>query len=192
MTDPRREHYEACAERVLRAVRVWRATHHASDERWHGVDPTVAVVADFALALPSFADNAAALELGRHVLNAEPEATWLMFAISMAEVYGPDWYKAESAKAKAAPHVVTRLPETKCPSCGNGLDCATTVDDSDAVPSPGDCTVCLNCAEVLIFTEVLGLRPSTIAERSAFGPELERTVAGILRMRQGMIAREKR
>ena len=95
MTDPRREHYEACFDRVLRAVRVWRATHHASDDRWHDVDPSVPFVADFEIALERFADNAVALELGRHVLNAEPEATWLMFAFAMAEFYGPHWYEVE-------------------------------------------------------------------------------------------------
>ena len=83
----------------------------------------------------------------------------------------------------------TDVPLTKCPTCGNAIECATALDDSDAVPSPGDCTVCLECAEVLIFTEGLGLRRSTLAERSALGPELERTVAGIILMRQCTIPR---
>lgn len=35
---------------------------------------------------------------------------------------------------------------------------------TDASPSPGDCTVCLGCQDILIFTEELGLRRPTDQE----------------------------
>lgn len=35
---------------------------------------------------------------------------------------------------------------------------------TDASPSPGDCTVCLGCQDILIFTEDLGLRRPTDQE----------------------------
>lgn len=44
--------------------------------------------------------------------------------------------------------------EDACPICFNELDSATCVD-SDAKPMPGDLTVCLYCAELLVFDELL-------------------------------------
>ena len=35
---------------------------------------------------------------------------------------------------------------------------------TDASPSPGDCTICLGCQDILIFTEELGLRQPTDQE----------------------------
>lgn len=56
----------------------------------------------------------------------------------------------------------TRLSESACPTCGKTLNAATHM--TDARPSPGDCTVCLGCQDILIFTEELDLRQPTDQE----------------------------
>ena len=49
----------------------------------------------------------------------------------------------------------TKVPLTKCPTCGKVLDAATAAADGqtppDAMPEPGNYTVCLGCGEILIF-----------------------------------------
>ncbi len=51
----------------------------------------------------------------------------------------------------------TRLPESLCPYCGQRFDAATAADPnkSDAVPEPGDITVCIGCASILVFNKNL-------------------------------------
>lgn len=43
--------------------------------------------------------------------------------------------------------------EPKCPVCGHMLDAATRLEEDDAVPAPGDLTVCIQCVSPLTFTE---------------------------------------
>lgn len=75
---------------------------------------------------------------------------------------------------------VTRLPTTVCPECADPLDAASAAE-GDHVPTPGDVSICLNCAWVGIFTDELTLRPSTLAERSErLGPEGDRIIRLIL------------
>ena len=48
--------------------------------------------------------------------------------------------------------------EDACPICFYKLDAATCVD-GNARPKPGDLTVCINCAELLVFDESLRHSP---------------------------------
>lgn len=57
----------------------------------------------------------------------------------------------------------TRTPETICPTCGNVNDAATCVEGEHS-PSPGDVSVCLYCAAILIFTDELETRLPTERE----------------------------
>ena len=66
-----------------------------------------------------------------------------------------------------------------CPECGYALDRSTNTTDHDP-PGPGDWSICINCAAALRFTETLGLRTTTIAERNAAGPDLVKTIAAVL------------
>lgn len=52
---------------------------------------------------------------------------------------------------------MSRVPESPCPSCGHVMNGATDPDDLDAVPVPGDATVCINCAALLVFGPELQL-----------------------------------
>ena len=55
-----------------------------------------------------------------------------------------------------------RITATFCPSCGHYLDsvaCAT--DPNITQPTPGDFTLCMNCATILKFAD--DLRPQEIA-----------------------------
>ena len=54
--------------------------------------------------------------------------------------------------------MTTRLPISQCPYCGQRLDAASPADHSDAVPAPGDFTVCIICASPLVFDRKLRVR----------------------------------
>lgn len=74
----------------------------------------------------------------------------------------------------------------RCPNCRTVVDGATAVDGSHAVPSPGDATVCVYCARVLIFTAE-GLRLPTMREleQLAENEDLVRAVAVATMFRRG-------
>ena len=59
-----------------------------------------------------------------------------------------------------------RLPKCRCPHCEQELDAAMSADpaDPDAAPSPGDVTVCISCAQLLVFTDDLLLRAARPGE----------------------------
>lgn len=40
----------------------------------------------------------------------------------------------------------------RCPCCGASLDYATPIDGSGAAPTPGDLTICIECAIISRFT----------------------------------------
>lgn len=57
---------------------------------------------------------------------------------------------------------VTHLPQRTCPHCGYLFTAAGTVDGSEGrEPRRGDPIVCLNCAEILVFTSPTELRALT-------------------------------
>ena len=62
---------------------------------------------------------------------------------------------------------IFRTPETRCPGCGYPLDAASGLSPDDARPTPGDYTVCAECARVLIFNAELIPRDLTPAEQRA-------------------------
>lgn len=51
--------------------------------------------------------------------------------------------------------VTTRLTETRCPWCEHRLDAATGTDDEPHRPEPGDLSVCIMCASILMFDQEL-------------------------------------
>ena len=57
----------------------------------------------------------------------------------------------------------TRIPASKCPTCGAPLSAATGLEGGRG-PKPGDVTQCIRCAELLIFTNKLRLRKPTEKE----------------------------
>lgn len=55
------------------------------------------------------------------------------------------------------------VPHAECTSCHVSMDGAFNPGGPDA-PDPGDPAICGYCAEVMIYTEGLGLRAATSAE----------------------------
>jgi hypothetical protein len=51
--------------------------------------------------------------------------------------------------------VTTRLTETWCPWCEHRLDAATGTDDEPHSPEPGDLSICIMCASILMFDQEL-------------------------------------
>jgi hypothetical protein len=70
---------------------------------------------------------------------------------------------------------------SRCPYCKHKLDTATNTEDNQQ-PQPGDFSVCINCAEPLVFDEDMDLRPCTLAERSEAGWQLDRVIRAIKRV----------
>ena len=65
----------------------------------------------------------------------------------------------------AVPPDVVLLPPQACPVCRYNMNAIGTSDGTDAtMPRPGDCSVCMFCAVVLVFTDTLTLRVLTNAE----------------------------
>jgi hypothetical protein len=57
--------------------------------------------------------------------------------------------------------------KTPCPSCGYGFDVSSAIDGSGVAPTEGDVTICIQCAEIAVFTEEgRGLRVPTVTERA--------------------------
>ena len=46
-----------------------------------------------------------------------------------------------------------KLNKQQCPVCESVLDAASGLADADAVPGPGDVTICFSCTALLEFTE---------------------------------------
>lgn len=74
-----------------------------------------------------------------------------------------------------------RLPESRCPKCNQLLDAATSTE-GDHHPSPGDISVCINCAEVLTFDEDLLLQPASRKHRR--DPRIQRVRRVILKVKK--------
>ena len=58
-----------------------------------------------------------------------------------------------------------------CPQCGSHLNAASDVEGCNATPVPGDVSICLHCATVLIFNAQLSLRPAELDDLVSLSPE---------------------
>lgn len=54
-----------------------------------------------------------------------------------------------------------------CPFCGYAADAATCFENDEARPRPGDFSLCLECAEVLVFDDEVALRKPAAGELEA-------------------------
>lgn len=67
---------------------------------------------------------------------------------------------------------MTTLFEAPCPTCGYRADAHTAVGDEDAVPKPGDVSLCIACGALAVYEPVMGsalvLRLPTTEERDEF------------------------
>lgn len=57
----------------------------------------------------------------------------------------------------------TEMPKDKCPFCDYKVDCASAIKGKNK-PSEGDVSLCLSCAQILIFGKGLKLRVPTQEE----------------------------
>lgn len=72
------------------------------------------------------------------------------------------------------------MAETKihsnCPSCGKLLSGATSLNEEDALPSPGDISVCMDCATILKFDNDLRLVAISNEEFAGYPEDIKKTV----------------
>lgn len=75
--------------------------------------------------------------------------------------------------------VATSLPPCPCPFCGYEMDAASGKRE----PNPGDISICISCAQPLVFTQTMQLRAMTPAEWGALDlpnkTELRRYMAAV-------------
>ena len=50
-----------------------------------------------------------------------------------------------------------RIRSNVCPTCGYKSDAASNIDDESLVPTPGDLSICINCADYLEYDAELKL-----------------------------------
>jgi len=51
-----------------------------------------------------------------------------------------------------------RTPDSECPACHSKITAAANLDDASLVPSPGDVSVCIECAQILTMNDDLTVR----------------------------------
>jgi hypothetical protein len=70
------------------------------------------------------------------------------------------------------------LPSDVCPSCGMTLDSATypVPGQEEHRPRPGDLSVCIHCAEVLMYGENMKVDMATVEHLVRAGREVRRQI----------------
>ena len=63
------------------------------------------------------------------------------------------------------------LTPARCPECDYLMELSSNMT-GDRAPTPGDWTICINCAAPLIFTETMSVRTTTLRERNEAPPGL--------------------
>ena len=79
----------------------------------------------------------------------------------------------------------SRLKTTTCPACGYPITASTAIGSPPVEPQPGDASICLACASLLIFTVDLGLREPSPEEKAEWLAhyEVRRAIEGIIVLR---------
>lgn len=74
-----------------------------------------------------------------------------------------------------------RFRLTYCPICSHKIDAATAVNKTGeyATPTAGDVTVCIRCANWLIFRDDLSMRPITQEERRELTLEVRAALVAV-------------
>lgn len=62
--------------------------------------------------------------------------------------------------------VESTVPENQCPWCGHELDAVA----GEGSPSPGDWSVCISCAQAVIFNGDLSIRAASTGDFAALSP----------------------
>ena len=78
---------------------------------------------------------------------------------------------------------MAKMKPSLCPKCKMILNGATHLQDVEKSPRPGDVTVCVVCAEVLVFDDDLMLRRPLVGEIDENDPELQRHVIAVKTLR---------
>lgn len=84
-------------------------------------------------------------------------------------------------------HRSAEIGEQRCPACGHAVNAAADVGGEQHAPKPGDVSVCIYCAELLVFTED-SLRLPTQGEMADFRrtPRIMRAKAAVISMLREM------
>lgn len=84
----------------------------------------------------------------------------------------------------------TRHTESRCPCCDHKLDAASSPDV--ATPKPGDFSVCISCASLLVFVGGLKFRAMTVGEFDELDVQTKNKLRLFQRAVRGVDRRELR
>ena len=85
-----------------------------------------------------------------------------------------------------------KTPRVGCPVCLNPLDCATETPGPKGAPEPGDLSLCLFCAALLVYDPDMSLRKITMAEWNALTPQGREYVSRVRNVTRRIIQRPGR
>ena len=76
--------------------------------------------------------------------------------------------------------MISLPPGRYCPSCNNSLTVVAMPDGSDPMlPKAGDMTVCVYCAEVLVYLEDCHTRPANLDDMLKAGDKAVREIGAM-------------
>lgn len=59
---------------------------------------------------------------------------------------------------------MAKVKETKCPVCSHEFDSASGVSKPEAIPKPGDLSICIECTAFLRYDDAMDMRLLTAEE----------------------------
>lgn len=76
-------------------------------------------------------------------------------------------------------------PKAICPVCGHGHQLATSLQNPEVQPTPGDFTICIQCCSALVYTDDLLTRLPTPAELQEIEniPEMQTAIRNLKAIR---------
>ena len=69
-----------------------------------------------------------------------------------------------------------RTPKDHCPVCHHVLDACSDFENNPRGPQPGDVSLCIECATVLVFNDNLTRREATSAEIGDWDHEVRMSI----------------
>jgi hypothetical protein len=192
MTKAKREQipagYRAVIEQMIQLIPQWCGEQPGlPDLRWHDNDDGVLVIAALqGDALKYLAKTPDAIRLLQWLdEKTDHKATLLQARVALQMLGhlpgGPELeVKHQSAAMRAISALAnntttdTRIGVSPCPTCGKGLDAASSAKGH--TPRPGDASVCIYCSTALVFAEDLTLRAMTDDELEALPTEVRNQI----------------
>jgi hypothetical protein len=78
------------------------------------------------------------------------------------------------------------IPESRCPECAHRFDRASDSEFSGSAPTPGDITLCIECAAILQYDDAM--QPQTFTALETLEPD---HLSEVLKVRRAIVMLRK-